>query len=170
MCKKNLLILLALSSSLLFVATNSFGFRSIANDVNSVCATSGNGSQPFTGDCGLCHDLSDYSIMTPPKTAALGGTAAIVAYFCPVSTCTDNDGDGYAVEGGSCGAVDCNDNDPAVHPGATENCTDTIDNNCNGLIDAQDPAAVGCPPVCTDNDGDGYAIEGGACGAGQTRR
>jgi len=165
MCKKNLLILLAISSSLLFVASNSFGFRSIGNNVNTVCATSGNGTQPFTGDCGLCHDLSDYALMTPPKTAALGGTSAIVDFFCPVSTCTDNDGDGYAIEGGSCGAVDCNDNDPAVHPGATENCTDTIDNNCNGLIDAQDPAAVGCPPVCTDNDGDGYAIEGGACGA-----
>jgi len=75
---------------------------------------------------------------------------------CP--TCTDKDGDGYAVEGGSCGAIDCNDNDPAINPGAVEVCDDGIDNNCNGQVDE------GCL-TCTDGDGDGYAVEGGACGA-----
>lgn len=59
--------------------------------------------------------------------------------------CTDVDGDGFAVEGGECGPVDCSDNDSAINPGAEENCTDGIDNNCNGLIDAEDPAAVSCP-------------------------
>jgi len=52
-------------------------------------------------------------------------------------TCTDADGDMYAVEGGACGAVDCNDNDPAVNPEATEIC-DGVDNNCDGSVD------VGC--------------------------
>jgi len=60
-------------------------------------------------------------------------------------TCTDNDGDGYALEGGQCGPVDCNDNDSSINPGATESCTDGVDNNCNGKIDAADPAAVSCP-------------------------
>ncbi len=50
-----------------------------------------------------------------------------------------------------------------IKPGATENCSDNKDNNCNGLVDAQDPAAAGCL-VCTDGDGDGFAIEDGACG------
>ncbi len=163
MCKKNFLILLAVSSSLLFVAPNVFAYRDIGNSINTVCAQSGNGSQPFTGDCSLCH-VSDRSEPTPAKEAALGSTADIVAYFCPLPTCTDNDGDGFATQGGSCGPVDCNDNNAAVKPGAAENCTDGIDNNCNGLIDGQDPAAVGCPPVCTDADGDTYAVEGGACG------
>lgn len=40
----------------------------------------------------------------------------------------DADGDGYASD------VDCNDDDPAVNPGADEVC-DSIDNNCDGAID-----------------------------------
>ncbi len=74
--------------------------------------------------------------------------------------CTDNDGDGFAIEGGACGPIDCDDNNPNVYPGAVEICDNGIDDNCNGLIDGEDPACL----VCTDNDGDGFAIEGGACG------
>src|SRR3989304_804962 len=48
--------------------------------------------------------------------------------------CTDNENDGYAVEGGSCGPVDCNDNNSSINPGANELC-DGKDNNCNGAID-----------------------------------
>ncbi len=83
---------------------------------------------------------------------------------CSVA-CTDLDGDGYAIEGGACGAVDCNDADAAINPGALEMCTDAIDNNCNGLTDTADMNAIDCPLDCTDNDGDGYSIEGGSCGA-----
>ena len=32
-------------------------------------------------------------------------------------TCTDNDLDGYAQEGGSCGPVDCDDTDGSIFPG-----------------------------------------------------
>lgn len=82
------------------------------------------------------------------------------------TTCTDNDSDGFAVEGGNCGLVDCNDNDPLVNPGANEVCDDGIDNNCDGKVDCQDNTCGSAPAciVCTDNDGDGYAVEGGDCG------
>ncbi|MBI4847071.1 MAG: Ig-like domain-containing protein [Nitrospirae bacterium] len=44
----------------------------------------------------------------------------------------DKDGDGYISV--SAGGNDCDDNDPAIHPGAVEVC-DGVDNNCNGQID-----------------------------------
>ncbi|NIN94816.1 MAG: hypothetical protein GTO49_07515, partial [Anaerolineae bacterium] len=80
---------------------------------------------------------------------------------CIPATCTDADDDGYAVEGGGCGPVDCDDTDPAVNPDAAEVCDNGIDDDCDGLIDADDPDCV----VCTDADGDSYAIEGGGCGS-----
>jgi Putative metal-binding motif len=76
----------------------------------------------------------------------------------------DADGDGYTVCGshilddGSCeaAAVDCNDADPDINPGAAEIC-DGKDNDCNGLCD--DGAAV-------DKDGDGFTTCGTIAGLG----
>jgi PKD repeat protein/pimeloyl-ACP methyl ester carboxylesterase len=48
----------------------------------------------------------------------------------------DNDGDGFTVEQG-----DCDDNNPNVYPGAPEICNG-IDDNCNGLVDTDDPELV----------------------------
>ncbi len=62
--------------------------------------------------------------------------------------CLDNDLDGYNLtSGGICGVQnDCSDNNAAINPGASEICSDGLDNNCNGLIDAQEaicqPAVV----------------------------
>ncbi len=63
----------------------------------------------------------------------------------------DADGDGF-IDGG-CGGNDCDDTNPAVHPGAFETCSlagtceDGLDNDCNGLVDSQDPACMSwCMP------------------------
>ena len=55
----------------------------------------------------------------------------------------DNDGDGWSGEMG-----DCDDTNPAIHPGATEICGDGIDQNCSGS-DAS----------CDDADEDGYTTD-----------
>jgi hypothetical protein len=61
---------------------------------------------------------------------------------------TDDDKDGYSEADG-----DCDDNNPNVHPKAVEICSDGIDNNCNGAVDAYEP----------DGDGDGYGPCQGDC-------
>jgi subtilisin family serine protease len=70
----------------------------------------------------------------------------------------DVDGDGYW------SSIDCNDYDPDIHPLAQEDCYDGVDNNCNGLVDTDDPDAVNCPLICTDADNDLFNVEGGGCG------
>ncbi|HEY5921364.1 MAG TPA: MopE-related protein [Kofleriaceae bacterium] len=81
---------------------------------------------------------------------------------------TDGDGDGYTPTGG-----DCDDSNAAVNPGAGENCTDTIDNDCNGMTDdadyncmtpcekaAYDRSSVGCVYYAVDTNslGGPYAL------------
>ena len=57
--------------------------------------------------------------------------------------CQDADGDGFADE--ACGGDDCDDTDVAVNPGAEEICDDQIDNDCDSLIDLDDPDCVSTP-------------------------
>lgn len=82
----------------------------------------------------------------------------------PKVVCSDEDRDGFAIEGGSCGAVDCDDFDSDVNPNAAEICSDGIDNNCNNLIDRTDPLAINCGGGCPDADGDMFSPTGGICG------
>jgi hypothetical protein len=49
------------------------------------------------------------------------------------SGCIDNDQDGYG-EGTMCRGADCDDTNPAIHPGVAELC-DGLDNDCNGQKD-----------------------------------
>lgn len=64
----------------------------------------------------------------------------------------DGDGDGVRASEG-----DCDDGEATIYPGATENCTNGIDDNCDRLVDADDP-------ICTvDADGDGYTVGEGDC-------
>ena len=109
------------------------------------------------------------------------------------STCTpqciDNDGDGY---GDNCTSEnDCNDNDANINPGATDICSDNIDQDCSGSDSicnscmqeiitsrclcnniAQETGyccddewqSYECFKVCTDSDSDGYSITVSDCG------
>ncbi len=71
--------------------------------------------------------------------------------------CTDNDNDGYAVEGGLCGAPDCDDTNNTVFPNAPILC-DGLDNNCDGNrdfktdVDVDEDGVPRCSGDCDDND------------------
>lgn len=144
-----------------FQVNESEAYSDFGNDVNTFCQD----SNPFTGSCLLCHTSASKSDPTPAKDAYLAGD---LCYFCPNDTacsdptCVDADNDSYYAQDGCGTLVDCNDNDAAMNPGGAEICTDGKDNNCNSLIDQQDPA---CGTIsCTDTDGDGFSVEGGDCG------
>jgi hypothetical protein len=76
----------------------------------------------------------------------------------------DSDGDGYPGTGNCDGVenADCDDGNPAVHPGAVEVCN-SIDDNCNGQTDEGLPTV----PWYPDHDGDGIGgntPSGAGCG------
>jgi len=61
----------------------------------------------------------------------------------------DADGDGATA------AVDCDDADPSVHPGAVELCNE-VDDNCDGLVDE---TGLDGSTFYKDTDGDGFGDE-----------
>ena len=84
----------------------------------------------------------------------------------------DADGDGYGGTAGACLCVatdehprtddtDCDDGDPAVHPGATETCDTPADDDCSGSNN--DPGAVGCSVFYQDADLDGFGATISVC-------
>ncbi|MCO4773505.1 MAG: hypothetical protein KDA24_25960 [Deltaproteobacteria bacterium] len=73
---------------------------------------------------GLFHDVCD-GIGTDIPAAH---EALWVNLYADTSAAVDGDNDGYDSD------VDCNDNNPAVNPGADEECNG-VDDNCDGTID-----------------------------------
>jgi large repetitive protein len=86
----------------------------------------------------------------------------------------DEDGYGYGPEewvrcdspaGYIKNGQDCDDGDFDIHPGADELC-DGDDNDCDGLIDDEDPDVLGDTPAWFDSDNDGFGdpdVSGMAC-------
>ena len=106
-------------------------------------------------DGGLAGDASATDGMGGENAGADGlADAKAAADTGPVNPLAggDGDGDGFGAKGG-----DCDDGDPAVHPGAKEKCNG-VDDDCNEKIDDFDHDGDGfspCPgekPDCNDTD------------------
>ncbi len=147
----------------------------------SIDATAGGGQIGYSTDNGLNFQFGGNFInLTPGSYSIVVKVFGIPAVCEKTATATinaggtaqvwhkDADGDGYS-DGNtqtSCSQPtgyianplagnDCNDADPAINPGATETC-DGLDNDCDGIIPADE----------TDADGDGYMVCDGDCDDG----
>jgi large repetitive protein len=73
-----------------------------------------------------------------------------------VSTTACSQPSGYVAD-----STDCDDDDASIHPGAAESCDD-VDEDCDGLADADDPDTVGGTSWYVDADLDGYGDAAGS--------
>ncbi len=64
---------------------------------------------------------------------------------CPPAV-TDVDGDGYEPP------ADCDDTNPNVNPGATENCANGVDDDCDGFVDQYDNDCGSSDDDAADDD------------------
>lgn len=96
-------------------------------------ATAGcNPGNAFTLDC----DDNNYQRFPNAPEKCGDGVAQGCGMDTPCNAITDKDGDGYQAE------YDCDDNDVNTHPWAAERCNGK-DDDCDGLIDEQNPDASG---------------------------
>lgn len=113
----------------------------------------------------------------PDSTPCDDGNNCSTQDTCQGGACTtgttdkDSDSDGY-YDSACPGGTDCDDSLDSVHPGASEGpstdptCTDTHDNDCDTLVDINDPDCIQCQfdtdcddvNVCTDD-----SCAGGVC-------
>jgi hypothetical protein len=114
-------------------------------------------------------DCNDFSVFCLTDCTDADSDAYCGAFDCDdanahcTSDCSDPDGDGFCVtddcdetnpdctddcadtDGDGLGACygDCDDQNPDVLPGLYEVCTDSVDNDCDGLTDAADATCSG---------------------------
>ncbi len=144
--------------------TDGSGLAAADPEIAGLSLTSDSGDGDGDGVCDACD--------CAPESAAFGfdcdadgdgwcavGTGALNADPA-VAGCANDTGAGGTGEG-----TDCDDAAAAANPGnvseATSQCSDGLDNDCDGLTDAED--TVDCPvDDCVDADGDGFG-QGTTC-------
>ena len=111
-------------------------------------------SNPCTNnDC-----ITGYCVYTNSTDPCDDGDSCTMNDTCSGGVCSgtplDADGDTYVSD--ACGSTDCDDTNPAVNRGTPEgppgdpSCSDALDNDCDGLIDGEDPDCWQCTPSVTE--------------------
>lgn len=141
-------------------------------DQDIVVVNSGMGNLSFFlgKEEGLFKTPMHYGVASTPYSAAVDdfnedGHPDVVAvnYYDNAVTvlinlraqCRDDDGDGH--DDDLCGGEDCDDADIAVNPETEEsqesgNCFDGVDNDCDGLVDADPECSTSCAASATPSD------------------
>ena len=91
--------------------------------------TDGSGSGSFVSSLSALSPGTTYNVRAYATNEAGTAYGQLEVFTTITENDIDNDGDGYSVN-----QCDCNDNDPAINPGASE-INDDVDNDCDGLID-----------------------------------
>lgn len=145
------------------------GFAASATDYQCLCAPKAPYTALTEGDCN--DNDGEVNKEAPEKcngkddncdgTTDEAGTSDCVPFY------TDADGDTYGDSTlSNCQCIpsdthqvqdgtDCDDTKAAVNPGAVEACN-TVDDNCDSIIDAED--SEGCVKYFLDEDVDGYGV------------
>lgn len=95
---------------------------------------------------------SEDTYSPPPPIGTDTEESADTPSLPPPPTLVDNDGDGVVAGKDD----DCDDNNPLVHPYATETCGNNVDDDCDGVIDEGCVAPPTGTPATADTDKDGY--------------
>lgn len=124
------------------------------------------GWSPSTGDCNDLNSLIHPNAQDVPYDG--------IDQDCSGADQADVDADGFTAS--QAGGPDCNDADPAIHPGVDELC-DGLDNDCDGQADPGAPIVL-YPDLDGDTFGDpdaaisacfapdGYVLDAGDCDDG----
>ena len=137
--------------------SDGFGSSTVVSD------TGDDGCNAFSNESTVDTDCLDSdSTVFPGATELCDGQPNTCDFVLPPNE-TDDDGDGYVectLDGGGwdgtnavIGGDDCDDSRHAVNPGHAEIC-DTFDNDCDFLIDEDDPDLSDGSDWCADSDGD----------------
>ena len=134
-----------LSSPALLACSQPSGYAASNTDCDDAnAAIYGSAAEICDGLDNDCNGVVD-DVASPPVWYGDGDGDGYGDSTVTVADC--NQPSGYVADGG-----DCNDNDSAISPAATEMC-DTIDNDCDGTVDI---GAADVTDYYLDSDSDGY--------------
>ncbi len=137
----------AISCTTYYYDADADGFGTASSQCT--CSASGDYDAVVDADC------DDGDASTFPGVASSESATACM---------TDGDGDGYgdaAAGSGVTAGSDCDDTLAAVNPAASEACSTSYDDDCDG--DSNGVDATGCTTFYLDGDGDGYGTGSAQC-------
>lgn len=112
----------------------------------------------FAGNCAQDGVILDEYQLDPRLESEVFGCdlwIEVTGFGDEIIECNDTDGDGYCTticstcpyEG-----IDCDDTIFPINPGAQEDCTDDLDNDCDELTDCDDPDCSGSQSCTAEGD------------------